>query len=77
MTEPTQEATSFVCVFDDRSTSCIGHLLRRGRGGIEAFDRESASLGIYSTETAAALAVWRHAHGQWLDWPSADGGAVA
>jgi hypothetical protein len=77
MTEPTQEAPPFVCVFDDRSTCCIGHLLRRGEGGIEAYDADTVSLGIYPDLDTAARVVWRHSRAQWLDWPPADVGAVA
>jgi hypothetical protein len=34
-----------VCVFDDRR--CIGHVLRRGPRGYEAFDSHDVSLGTY------------------------------
>jgi hypothetical protein len=67
MTEPMHEAPSLISVFDDRI--CIGHLLRRGKDGVEAYDTDTVSLGIYSDVDAAALAVWRHARRQWIDWP--------
>jgi len=37
--------------------TCIGHLLLRGRAGIEAFDAADRSLGIYATPRAAADAI--------------------
>jgi hypothetical protein len=42
-------------VYDGRT--CIGFLLPRGKAGIEAFDAEHASLGIYPTVKAAADAI--------------------
>jgi hypothetical protein len=36
---------------------CVGFLLRRGREGIEAFDRNELSLGLYTCPTEAARAV--------------------
>jgi hypothetical protein len=36
---------------------CIGHLLARGRSGWESFDTEQKSLGLFSTQAAAACAV--------------------
>jgi hypothetical protein len=51
-------------VTDDRSLQtvysgqvCIGFLLRRGRHGVEAFDHDSISLGIYPDQQAAAAAI--------------------
>jgi hypothetical protein len=44
-----------VSVFDDRH--CIGHVLRRGPRGYEAFDSHDVSLGIYPTKGEAAAAL--------------------
>ena len=43
-------------VYDGRQ--CLGFILRRGKLGFEAIDREEASLGIFKTSTAAASAVF-------------------
>jgi hypothetical protein len=51
-----------LCVYDGRT--CIGSLIRRGKEGVEAFDTDTKSLGVYPSEDAAATVVWRHAHGQ-------------
>ena len=37
---------------------CLGFILRRGKLGFEAIDREEASLGIFKTANAAASAVF-------------------
>ena len=42
-------------VYDGRRS--IGHLLARGRAGIEAFDVRDRSLGIYPDQRAAADAI--------------------
>jgi hypothetical protein len=34
----------------------VGHLLRRGVAGIEAFDRDDRSVGLYQTADEAARA---------------------
>jgi hypothetical protein len=36
---------------------CIGHLIRRGKAGVEAFDVEDRSLGIFSSQHEAIKAV--------------------
>jgi hypothetical protein len=36
---------------------CVGFLLRRGRGGVEAYGREAESIGIFPDEEAAAKVV--------------------
>jgi hypothetical protein len=33
---------------------CVGFLLRRGKAGVEAFDRDSRSLGVFPDQQAAA-----------------------
>jgi hypothetical protein len=37
--------------------TCLGHLLPRGRLGIEAYDRDDVSLGLFPNQKAAADAV--------------------
>jgi hypothetical protein len=37
--------------------ACIEFLLRRGRHGVEAFDRDSHSLGVFPDQQAAAAAI--------------------
>jgi hypothetical protein len=41
-------------------TRCLGFILKRGKLGFEAIDREEASLGIFKTQTAAANAIFSH-----------------
>jgi hypothetical protein len=43
-------------VYDGRQ--CLGFILRRGKLGFEAIDREEVSLGLFKTPTAAANAVF-------------------
>jgi hypothetical protein len=40
-----------------RGDDCCGFILRRGPGGVEAYDRDARPLGIFETEEAAAKAV--------------------
>jgi len=49
-TRPTWQA-----VYDGQR--CIGHLLSRGRLGVEAFDADDRSLGIFPTTQEAAAAI--------------------
>jgi hypothetical protein len=35
----------------------VGHLLRRGVAGIEAFDRDDKSRGVHATAAEAAAAI--------------------
>ncbi|MFZ1151423.1 MAG: hypothetical protein WAR76_17065 [Xanthobacteraceae bacterium] len=44
-----------LAVFDGRQ--CLGHILSRGRLGVEAFDRDDVSLGIFPNQKAAADAI--------------------
>ena len=44
-----------LAVFDGRE--CIGHLLPRGKAGIEAYDRDDVSLGLFPNQKTAADAV--------------------
>ena len=50
----------FQSVYDGRQ--CLGHLLFRGREGVEGFDRRDRSLGLFTDAKAAAGAVWAAAH---------------
>ena len=47
-----------VSVYDGRV--CVGHLIRRGPAGTEAFDFNEHSLGLFENDDTA---VWRHARG--------------
>lgn len=40
-----------------RNTVCIGFLLLRGRSGVEAFDQNTRSLGLYPDQKTAADAI--------------------
>ena len=51
-------------------TRCLGFILKRGKLGFEAIDREEASLGIFKTQTAATNAIFSHEKS-----PAAKGGA--
>jgi hypothetical protein len=43
-----------VYVYDGQR--CLGHLLSRGKTGVEAFDQ---SLGLFPDQHAAANAIWK------------------
>jgi hypothetical protein len=55
---------------------CIGHVVSRGRDGIEAFDRDDQSIGLYPTNDEAARALWRHDRSQWVPLAEAADRAV-
>jgi hypothetical protein len=42
---------------------CLGHLLPRGRQGVEAFDADDRSLGIFPDQKSAADAIGKTAGG--------------
>ena len=48
---PPPPSSSWLAVTDGRH--CIGHVISRGKTGVEAFDRNDVSLGIYPTQSAA------------------------
>jgi hypothetical protein len=52
---------AMVSVFDDRR--CIGHVLRRGPRGYEAFDSHGVSFGLFPTKAEAAAALTIGARG--------------
>ena len=47
---------TYLSVFDGQL--CCGHLILRGKQGVEAYDADDVSLGIYPTQLAAANAVF-------------------
>ena len=51
----TVPATPLISVMHDGR--CLGFLLRRGRQGIEAFTRETESIGCFPTEHEAVNAL--------------------
>jgi hypothetical protein len=53
---------SWCSVYDGRR--CCGHLVSRGRDGVEAFDINDRSIGIFASQSEAAAAIWRRARGQ-------------
>jgi hypothetical protein len=53
--ELTWAVSAIRVVYDGRQ--CLGHLLLRGKLGVEAFDRNDVSLGIYPDQRSAADAV--------------------
>jgi hypothetical protein len=42
----------------DSNRVCIGHLLRR-HDGVEGFDRNDRSIGVFENADLAAAALWR------------------
>jgi len=56
------EQTRVLSVTDGRD--CIGHLIDRGREGVEAFTADEKSLGVFESAARAATACWKHAHHQ-------------
>jgi hypothetical protein len=44
-------------VYDGRE--CIGHLMLRGRSGVEAFDSNGHSLGLFPDQQSAAVTVFK------------------
>jgi chitinase len=47
--------TAILSVYDGRF--CVGFILARGRDGFEAFNADETSLGLFSTQDAAASAI--------------------
>ena len=39
---------------------CMGFIMRRGRLGFEAIDRDENTIGLFTTAAAAASAVFNH-----------------
>jgi hypothetical protein len=47
--------STWLAVTDGRV--CIGHILHRGKSGVEAFDQHDKSLGIFETQHEAVAAL--------------------
>jgi hypothetical protein len=52
---PSDLVMQALAVFDGQR--CLGHLLSRGKLGVEAYDASDSSLGIFPNQKAAADAV--------------------
>jgi hypothetical protein len=61
-TETSKPRDSLVTVMDGREY--LGALIRRGPSGVEGFDAEDKSIGMFPDDSAAANELWRRAHGQ-------------
>jgi hypothetical protein len=55
----TTERPNMIVVADGRTT--IGFVMRRGPRGVEAYDADERSIGMFADVNAAATAVWKHA----------------
>jgi hypothetical protein len=53
--EPTFDQPGCLSVYSGRL--CIGHLVLRGKSGVEAFDADDRSLGIFPNQQLAVAAV--------------------
>jgi hypothetical protein len=49
------DVVNLLAVFD--GTVCLGHIMSRGKAGVEAYDRDDRSLGIFPNQKAAADAI--------------------
>jgi hypothetical protein len=54
---PKPAATATLTVVYDGGQRCIGHVLSRGKKGVEGFDWRDKSIGIFPTMKLAASAV--------------------
>jgi hypothetical protein len=54
---PELAQASIAAVFSEGR--CIGHIVSRGKTGIEAFDTDDLSAGVFPTEKAAVAQLWR------------------
>ena len=48
-------APTLAYVYDGQR--CLGHMLSRGKTGVEAFDRDDKSFGLFPDQRAAADAI--------------------
>lgn len=55
--DPVRMLSVYVPGASGRNTVCIGHPFLRGRSGVEAFDQDTRSLGLYPDMKSAADAV--------------------
>jgi hypothetical protein len=46
---------SWCSVYDGQR--CLGHVISRGRDGVEAFDRDDKSIGTFPTQRVAVAAL--------------------
>jgi hypothetical protein len=56
MTSKAMPTTGMLSVYNGQQ--CVGHLMRRGKCGVEAFGANDESLGIYPTQKEAMQAVY-------------------
>ena len=49
------DTLSWIAVYSGRE--CRGHILSRGRTGVEAFDADDKSLGVFPNQAAAINAI--------------------
>jgi len=56
MTSKAMPSTGMLAVYDGQI--CVGHLLARGRSGVEAFGANDESLGVYPTQKEAMQALY-------------------
>jgi hypothetical protein len=50
------DVSGLLAVYD--GTRCSGFLLSRGKSGVEAFDTDNMSLGVFPTQQAASNAIF-------------------
>ena len=54
-TQATLDEPTCLSIYDGQR--CVGHLILRGRQGVEAFDADDRSLGIFPDQKAAVAAI--------------------
>jgi hypothetical protein len=56
MSAPPKQPSSWLAVYSGQT--CIGHAIWRGKGGVEAYNVDDKSIGLFPTlkEATAALA---------------------
>jgi hypothetical protein len=55
MSAPAKQPSSWLAVYD--GTTCVGHVITRGKLGAEAFDADDHSVGIFASMAEAADAL--------------------
>jgi hypothetical protein len=53
--KPEPPATKIGVFYQER---CLGHVLTRGCEAFEAYDHAEQSLGVFSSEDEATIAIW-------------------
>jgi hypothetical protein len=63
MTSKAAPTTGMLSVYNGQQ--CVGHLMRRGKCGVEAFDTNEVSIGVFAShyEAIQALTVATKANG--------------